>query len=555
MPVASTLLSSVIGQIDPLSALSTIVAFVSSYLIYTTYIHPTFLSPLRHIPGPANKSKYNKYRLPWIGNMVDILAEEAGVPHRQWINQFGGIVMYRGFFGRQRILVADPKAIQHVFNTHSYNYEKPDRVKRLLGQVIGNGVLLAEGDAHKKQRKMLNPAFSHRHIKDMVPVMTIPAETLSKIWEEKAGDEGIEFDITRDLNHATLDIIGMAGFGYNFQALTDPNNELALAYSELFDTTSTRVQFLRAMIPIYIHIPFEHNRRRKAAIRSIDRYTSRLIVEKKAQAQDRSTSSSENENDGKDLMSILIRGNEQVGSLEDGKLSSKELQDQIMTFLAAGHETTSVTVTWMLHVFSTHQNVQQRVREEFLREIGRPSETSEPLTYDKLNNLPYLAACVKELLRIIPPVPTTSRIAVQDDNILGYDIPKGTQVFLSPAAMHKLQSVFGEDAEEFKPERWMDPSVVEQMDPELAKTTKFVTSDMTWAYQPFLTGPRNCIGSKFATMETKILLYYLLVNLEYHPAPGFKFKKQARVTWRPMPGMRLVVKRVKETGATAAKEQ
>ena len=339
-----------------------------------------------------------------------------------------------------------------------------------------------------------------------------------------------------------------SGFGYQFNALTDPTNELSLAYQELFDTSSTRIQLLRVFVPYYVQIPFEHNRRRLHAIKSIDRATSRMIEEKLAAANASTLSTNEKEDEeddskGKDLMSILIRGNEQVGSLEDGKLTNKELQAQILTFLAAGHETTSVTVTWMLHVFSTHQEVQRKVREEFLSEIGRPGETSTPLTYDSLNNLPYLAACFKELLRYIPPVPTTSRMNVKDDVILGYEIPKGTEIFLSTAAMHKLASVFGEDAEEFKPERWMDPQVVAAQDPELAAKTTFVTSDMTWAYQPFLTGPRNCIGSKFATIETKILLYYLLCNLEYHPAPGFKFKKQARVTWRPNPGMKLVVKK------------
>jgi len=214
MPLASTLLTAASAHLDPLSTLSTLVALLSSYLIYKTYIYPTFLSPLRHIPGPPNASKHNKFRLPWIGNMVDILAEEAGIPHRRWIEEYGGIVRYRGFFGRQRILIADPKAIQHVFNTNSYNYIKPGRVIRILSAVIGHGVLLAEGDAHKKQRKMLNPAFSHKHIKEMVPVMTTPAKILGQIWEERAaaqGEKGAEFDVCSDLNHATLDIIGLAG--------------------------------------------------------------------------------------------------------------------------------------------------------------------------------------------------------------------------------------------------------------------------------------------------------------------------------------------------------
>ncbi|KAG0366608.1 cytochrome P450 [Gamsiella multidivaricata] len=547
MAVASTLLSSV--QIDPLTTLGTLVALLSSYLLYKVYFYPNFISPLRHIPGPPNESKYNKYHIPFVGNFLDILIEEAGVPHRRWIEEYGGLVRYRGLFNNQRILLADPKAIQHVFGTHSYKYPKPNRVVRILGQIIGRGVLLAEGDAHKKQRKMLNPAFGHKHIKDMVHIMAGPAAMLGKMWEERvdqAENKVAEFDITTDLGRATLDIIGLAGFGYDFQALTNPNNELSQAYCELFNTSSNIIQLLRAFIPIYVHIPFEHNRRRWRAIHSIDRVSTRLIAEKLAQALANEKAGNDYEEEGKDLMSILIRGNEQVGSLEDGKLTDQELKDQILTFLAAGHETTSVTVTWMLHVLSIYPEAQKRVRNELLTELGRPDE-NKPLTYDALNALPYLNACVKELLRFIPPVPTTSRIASEDDNILGYEIPKGTQVFLSPAALHKLKSVYGEDAEEFKPERWMDPATLTDNQ----TTTKHVTPDMHWAYVPFLTGPRNCIGSKFALIETKILLYYLLVDLEYHPSPGFTFKKAARVTWRPMPGMKLLVKRVQGSGPAA----
>jgi len=348
------------------------------------------------------------------------------------------------------------------------------------------------------------------------------------------------------------------GFGYDFQALTVPNNELNQAYRELFESSSNFIQIFRMMIPHYIHIPFKHNRVRKHAIRTIDRVTTRLIADKRAQA----IANEMDDENSKDLMSILIRGNEQVGSLEDGKLTDTELKDQILTFLAAGHETTSVTVTWMLHIFSIYPEVQTKVRNEMLAHIGRPSseDGSHPaLTYDALASLPYLGACVKELLRYIPPVPTTSRVAVEDDTILGYHIPKGTQVFMSPAALHKLKSVFGEDAEEFKPERWLDRDTAAAISgEEVAAKTTYVTTEMNWAYQPFLSGPRNCIGSKFALIETKILLYYLLLNLEYHPAPGFTFKKAARVTWRPTPGMKLLVKRLDAStvGAlVASKEQ
>lgn len=218
-------LSTLITAVDLYTTLGTIVALVSSYVFYKTYLHPNFISPLRHIPGPPNESKYNKYRLPFVGNFLDILVEEAGVPHRQWIEEYGPIVCYRGLFNNQRVIIADPKAIQHVFNTHSYKYKKPSRVVRLLGQVIGYGVLLAEGDAHRKQRKMLNPAFGHKHVKEMVSIMSDPANKLSKLWGalvDQSENKSVEFDVTTDLGRATLDIIGLAGK----QVEDDPDDHL-----------------------------------------------------------------------------------------------------------------------------------------------------------------------------------------------------------------------------------------------------------------------------------------------------------------------------------------
>ncbi|KAF9930077.1 hypothetical protein FBU30_000914 [Linnemannia zychae] len=135
-----------------------------------------------------------------------------------------------------------------------------------------------------------------------------------------------------------------------------------------------------------------------------------------------------------------------------------------------------------------------------------------------------------------PPIPNNSRVATQDDEILGYHIPKGTEIWISPAALHVHKGVFGEDADEFKPERWMDPLKLTE---EQRRTTKTVTSDMLWAYMPFMIGPHNCIGSKLALIEIRVLLYCLLIDFEYFPSPGFKFRKESRIACRPKPGMKL----------------
>ncbi|KAF9093150.1 hypothetical protein BGX27_001655 [Mortierella sp. AM989] len=496
------------------------------------------------MPCPPKKSQYNKYNIPLLGHYLELVGEDPGVPQLKWVEQYGGIFKFDGMFNSQRVFLADPKAIQHVFNSNCYNYVRSPLAVRLLSPIMGSGIMLVEGDVHKKQRKMLNPAFSVKHIKGMVRIMAIPSEMIAKIWLERVDQsEGgsLEFDITNDLGSATLDIIGLAGFGYHFNALTEPNNVLSMAYRELFQSTSNLNQLFYTFIPYYSHLPTRENRRRWEAIKTVNHVSMRLIAEKRAQALAEGTNVDlDGEHmESRDLMSILVRGNENVGSLEDGKLTDTELKDQILTFMTAGHETTSITLTWMLHILSINPEVQTRVRNELLTELGKPEAGKTP-SFEALNSLPYLNACVKEMFRFIPPVPVIGRIAAQSDTILGYDIPKGTAVIMAPATLHKLKSVFGEDAEEFKPERWIDPATLADG---LKTKTKFVTPDMHWAYQPFLMGPRNCIGSKFALIETKILMYYILTQLEFHPVPRFKFQKVVSITTKPSPGMNLIVKR------------
>ncbi|KAF9162760.1 hypothetical protein DFQ26_003249 [Actinomortierella ambigua] len=542
MAIISTLLSSMhsASPLSPSSTLGSLVALLTTWILYKTYIYPNFLSPLRHAPGPPDPKRF----MPLMGHMVEILKEEAGAPHLRWIEQYGGLVRYKGFLNRERVLLADAAAVQHVFLSHSYDYVKDERVARFLGPVLGKGILLAEGDVHRKQRKMLNPAFGHRHVKEMVPLMAGPAAKLAKMWCERvqeAGADGLEFIVDEDMSRVTLDIIGLAGFGYSFDSLTNPDNELSRAYKALFNSSSMITQILSSFISFYNHIPIRRNRIRKHAIRVINKVSTELIEDKRRRIEKEIESgieADESDPSHKDLMSILIRGNEMVGSLEGGKLTDQELKDQIMTFLAAGHETTSVLVTWSLHLLSVNPDIQARVRQELLDHLGPlQAETydSPRVNYDSLSSLPLLTAFVKEVLRFIPPVPTTSRVSTKDDNLMGYFIPKGTQVFMSPAALHRLKTVWGPDAGDFKPERWMDAEAAK------AAHTTMVTPEMSWAYQPFLSGPRNCIGSKFALIESKVLLYHLLVGLEFQPSPGFTFKKSARVTWRPVPGMKLRV--------------
>ena len=133
-------------------------ASVIGYFTYKYYIYPLYLSPLCKIPGPPPD-----YFL--LGNLVQIIKSEVGIPHFAWAEKYGGIVMYRGLLNKPRVFITDPKALQHVMSSSVYNYPKPPGFIQDLKPLLGSGILLAEGDVHKRQRKMMNPAFSFNNVK------------------------------------------------------------------------------------------------------------------------------------------------------------------------------------------------------------------------------------------------------------------------------------------------------------------------------------------------------------------------------------------------------
>ncbi|KAF9130828.1 hypothetical protein BGW39_002582 [Mortierella sp. 14UC] len=453
----------------------------------------SLFSPLRHIPDPPNKSKYNKNNLPFLGLFFDIICNESGVTFRGWTEHYGGVICFKAIFNTQVVHIADPEAIQHVFYIHTYKYPKFERVVCVLSESMGIGLLLVEGDVHKQQRKIFTAAFSHKSVKELVPRMADPAEYLSKLWMKRideSEDKSIEMNVMPDVASCALDILGLASFGYDFEALTVPRNAIIKGFDEYFSRKiPTLIKLLRHYVPVY---------------REFDRICRQIINEKRAKAAATLAAGGQEDND---LLSLLLRTNEFPE--DDGSKLSEDLVSQ--TFLAAGHDTSTVTVAWMLHTLATHLEVQIKLRQELLTRI--------------------------ELLHFIAPVPSTSRVASEDDTILGYDIPKGAQIYLAPTMLHKLNSVWGEGAEEFNPERWMDPSALTE---EQRRTTKTVTPDMI------------CIGSKLALIEVKVMLYYLLIDLEYLPVPGFEFRKSARITTRPTPGMNLILQRYKHGASPPA---
>lgn len=316
-----------------------------AYQIWLIVVYPRFFSPLRDIPSPPDGNFF-------LGQTGRIFKETSGRPMRDWIENVPneGLIRYSVWF-QDRLLITDPKALGEVLVTKNYDFVKPSHFRNGLGRILGIGILLAEGDEHKRQRKNLMPAFAYRHIKDLYPVFWSKSRELvgclssaskaeSKVPEktdgatkdpEKAESEhapGV-IEVGSWSSRATLDIIGISGMGQDFHALQDPSNKLNQTYRSVFNPgrTGRILQIMGIFLPFWFlrRLPVKRNNEMTDASSYIKQVCRDMIAQKR---QDMT----EKERTDVDIISV---------ALESGGFSDEDLVNQMMTFLVAGHETTA----------------------------------------------------------------------------------------------------------------------------------------------------------------------------------------------------------------------
>jgi cytochrome P450 len=423
-----------------------------------------------------------------------------------------GVIRYLGIFNAERIFITNPKGLSEVLVTKAYDWKKPVQVARSVGRILGIGVLLAEGDEHKAQRKALMPAFAFRHIKDLYPVFWSKSkEGVLAMVEQIQADAGkpkaedIEkspiaadqavMEVGSWSSRITLDIIGVAGLGKDFQAIANPESNLYKTYSVVFKPSRQAqvLGLLNLFLPLWFvrRLPIKRNGEVEAAAQVIRDVCRDLIKIKKEKLQ------------RKELVDVDILS----VALESGGFSDENLVDQLMTFLAAGHETTATSMVWAIYLLCAHPQVQTRLRAEIRSKLP-PLEDERGVTSLDIDHIPYLNAVCNEVLRYFPPVPMTLRQAAVDTVLCGERIPAGTRAFLAPWATNKDKSLWGEDADKFDPERWM---------PNETGTARAATggASSNYANMTFLHGPRSCIGQAFAQAEFKCLLATWIGRFEF----------------------------------------
>ncbi|KAJ8453556.1 hypothetical protein ONZ45_g19671 [Pleurotus djamor] len=324
----------------------------------------------------------------------------------------------------------------------------------------------------------------------------------------------------------TLDVIGLAGFNYSFNTLkSDEPNELNQAFSTIFQAgrQNRLLMVLRFFFPILYSI---------SVMRRIG--TELLTSSKAAVAQSRNGDHKDSVHDlkSRNLLSLLVRANTSDDIPESSKLNDEDVLAQIPTFIVAGHETTSTATTWALFSLSQYPEIQSTLREELL------SLPTEKPSMDELNSLPYLDRVVREALRVHSPVPMVARSAAADDiiplsqpvtDVHGavhhtIQVKTGQIIMLPIASTNTFEPIWGEDALEFKPDRWLNP-------PQASSAIPGVWSNQL----TFLGGSRACIGYRFSLVEMKALLFTLVRAFEFELAvPASEISKKSMIVQRPV---------------------
>ncbi|KAG9013822.1 hypothetical protein FRB94_000802 [Tulasnella sp. JGI-2019a] len=480
-------------------------------------------SALRWLPGPKPASFL-------LGNLGVIRTCTADTLD-QWLRDYGPTFTSAGFLRRRELFVIDLKALAFIYN-QPLMFSKPPFLINVARSLVGDGLLTVEGLVHRKQRKVMNPAFSMAHIRELTPLMTRHAKDLKDIWLDtvsKSTSGTAEIEVSEWLNRAALNIIGDAGFGYQFNALHDSSNELAMAFHDLQSTFSmVDLQGVLSMFfPILGRLPTARNKLVMRSKATMARIGMDMIERKKAEAE--KLGEIDPRTLGKDLLSVLIRSNMKENPAE--KLNDDAVLAVIATFILGGHETVATATSWGLYALAKAPAVQSKLRGELL---AFPSDAP---TMDELNGLPYLDNVVKEILRLHAPVAVTRRTPLQDTmlplatpviNKEGKEVHEifiraGDSIVIHNRAGNTRADLWGPTAHEFIPERF------ENLPDTVSEVPTLYGNTLSFNY-----GARGCIGWRMAVLEVKALLFALVRTFNFDIDPTLRIAVKMVLAARPV---------------------
>ena len=408
----------------------------------------------------------------------------------------GDVVRFR--MGPQDVfLLNDPEKIRDVLITHDRRFSKGPGL-RVAERLLGKGLLTSEGEFHRRQRRLAQPAFHRPRLATYAALMTEYAVRWQEGWQD-----GAELDMAEEMRGLTLQITARTLFGADVDEEVSAISEALSEALRLFQwATLPFASRLEGLVPA---LPRRFNRARER----LDTTVYRMIAEQRARG---------GEQDDLLTMLLLAQDTEDHGS----RMTDLQLRDEAMTILLAGHETTANGLAWAWYLLAQHPDVQARLHAEVDEVLG-----GRPPGADDVARLAYTRMVLSEAMRCYPPAWIVVRRAVEECPLGDLVLPEGALVMMSPWVTHHDPKHYP-DPFRFDPERW---------------TPEAAAGRPRFAYYPFGGGSRVCIGEHFAWMESILVLAALASRWQFELAPGGRVVPQPLITLRPKYGIRMVARR------------
>ncbi|KAG8697221.1 hypothetical protein FRC09_008005 [Ceratobasidium sp. 395] len=530
--------------------------------LFKCLVWSPYKTSLKYLPGPKRRGLF----VSDLGIICDV--ETSKEFNDRLVHKYGRNIRVQGFgYMDDRLVTYDPVTINYILGPASDHFVKPLQMRRYMAMRTGGdttlkNVAVSEGAPHHRLRKIMAPAFAPSTIKGLAPVFVRKAGELCDYWRAVLSESttveapGVEvnadgspiLDVYNWLGRAAFDVIGLAAFGYSFNSLRDDSNELFAAYMRLHHVTRegpTLRENLCLTAPWLKRFLQDDNAKAIAESAQVVDTTSKLLLQRRRELTP--------EGDSKSILGLLLRCNHKAAP--EDQLSDEELLAQIDAFLLAGSDTSSVAAVWALHELSLNQDLQKALRAElaplnlgggehdFASDSGIECDynTPDPVAqFTAIDALPLLDRVVREVLRVHPPVHSSLRVADADDILpfspealpkmadgsvsraivtgkaadgtvrTGIRVRKGEFVHLPFEAMNTVRAIWGEDAHEFKPDRWLN------LPPAAKNNVGLVSGLMT-----FSVGPHACPASRLAIAEIKTTLA--------HVVSSFTFEEHAKI--------------------------
>jgi cytochrome P450 len=403
--------------------------------------------------------------------------------------RYGDVVELKLLGPMRMFLISHPDDVEYVLRKNHRNF-LVKRPSMHLEAMMGNGLTLSNGDLWVNQRRLMQPAFHRQKIEATV------ASTVSQVAERIRhwGTAG-RIDLASEMEQLSLNAMLGALFG---SGIDESETRRITDAVELVLSVAGRGMFLE--VPPFIPTP--ENLRVKRALKDLTQVVLGLI-ERRRQGS--------GEEQRQDLLSLLLEAHD-----EAARMSEQQLRDEVTSLLVAGYESTAVTLTWMFYLLSQHPEVEQRLRQEIGTVLGDRAPTLEDLP-----SLEYLGQVISESMRCYPAFWAMTRQTVADDEIGGYSIPAKSLIVVSPFVTHKHPG-FWEEPDRFDPDRFSQERSADRH---------------RFAYFPFGSGPRVCIGERQALMLVRLSLVTILQKYRLKPVPDHPVEIHTAMTIRPKYGM------------------